>query len=268
MSVEGTERTGRRSRTGTDTETDTRDVDVAPPQASRARTASSGSGDGDGRPGAESVAWADPIRISFAGTTGAGSVGTNGSGSVGVAGVAGVGAELDAILAEAETDLVRALRRTDRSRAEGRAILEAHDELGAGHIEDLLDRMTELGYLDDERLAATLAERLTRKGQGPIVIGRTLRERRLDPDAIALALEALDDDDEAERAVELARARASRMRGVDSGAARRRLAAYLQRRGFDGATALRAADTALGEGARSNGSAHRGGSGVFFGNAD
>lgn len=203
---------------------------------------------------AEVQAWADPVRISFAGT--AATVGAHAA-----------RAELDAIIADAEQDLLRALRRSDRSRAEARVLLEAHDELGEGHIEDLLDRMTDLGYLDDERLAESLVERLTRKGQGPLVVRRTLRERCIDDAAIERALEALDGDDEDARAFELAAARATRLRGVEPTAARRRLVSYLQRRGFDGAMSMRAADAAL-QGGTAGGRRDRRTGGVYFGNAD
>lgn len=97
--------------------------------------------------------------------------------------------------------------------------------------ETVLDRLVEEGYLDDEQLARDLAERLReRKGMGERGVAAELRRRGLDP----AVLDEPDRDDELERAIEVAADRRRRMHGLDDETAERRLAGFLQRRGFGG----------------------------------
>lgn len=178
-----------------------------------------------------------------------------------------------AALEAAEQRALAALRRGDRSREElrrdlaGDAGLEA-EGLDAADIDALLDRLTDLGYVDDERMAEHLADRLTeRKRLGTEGLRRALRERRLDDAAIASVLAERDRDDEFDRAAELASDRAERMRGLDHDTAMRRLVAFLQRRGYGQGVAVIAAGEAL-TGSASVRPGRRGSASVFFGNAD
>lgn len=99
--------------------------------------------------------------------------------------------------------------------------------------EAVLDRLAEEGLVDDAQLARDLAERLReRKHLGERGIAAELRRRGLDPED----LEHSDADDELQRAIEAATERRRRMGSLDEQTAERRLAGWLQRRGFGGAT--------------------------------
>ena len=76
------------------------------------------------------------------------------------------------------------------------------------------------------------------------VYGAELRRRRLDNLAIEIALGALDDD-ELERALEIAHKRASQLRSYDAETAKRRLGAFLQRKGYSGSVVSTAVQRAL-----------------------
>lgn len=99
--------------------------------------------------------------------------------------------------------------------------------------DEVLDRLVEERYLDDAQLAQDLAERLReRKHLGERGIAAELRKRGLDPND----LEPSDDDDELQRAIDAAAERRRRTSGLDDETAERRLAGFLQRRGFGGST--------------------------------
>lgn len=184
-----------------------------------------------------------------------------------------------AAIAAAESTLIKRLRRADRSREELRRELE-HDRdlqsqpetcLDPAGIEAVLDRLTELGYIDDDRMAAAIATKLIdRKGKGIDGVRYELRRRLLDDVVIDRTLQQYDRDDEFERAAETARARAQRLGNVDPETALRRLTGYLQRRGFSSGVALIAAGEALHApgGARARPAADSPRDRVFFGNTD
>lgn len=95
----------------------------------------------------------------------------------------------------------------------------------------VLDRLVEERYLDDEQLARDEAERLReRKQLGERGIAAALRQRGLDP----AVLDEPDRDDELQRAIDAAADRRRRMGSLDDETAERRLAGWLQRRGFSG----------------------------------
>lgn len=146
----------------------------------------------------------------------------------------------------AEDRAVAMLRRADRSSGEMRAHLAADESLGEAEVEGILERLEALGYLDDGRLAEMLVEKhLVRQAKGRPAVERLLRDRGLDADAIEAALAEHDRDDEFERARASAESRATKLRGLDDETAMRRLASYLQRRGFTSGVAFRAAEEAL-----------------------
>jgi regulatory protein len=95
----------------------------------------------------------------------------------------------------------RSLRHRDRSRSE---IDERLAKAGVGEEERAaaLERLTQLGYVDDDRFAADRAAALAGRGQGDAAIRFDLQGRGVDPDATEAALAGL--VPEAERAVELA----------------------------------------------------------------
>jgi regulatory protein len=111
----------------------------------------------------------------------------------------------------------------------------ARREWGDDVIEHVLDELTRLGYIDDERFAKTKAQSaaqhkqhgrrrafidLIRSGVKGDVADRALREVYNDADTLAIARQ-------------LAEKQAPRLRQLDPIVARRRLVGMLQRRGFD-----------------------------------
>ncbi|MDJ1371605.1 regulatory protein RecX [Gulosibacter molinativorax] len=155
--------------------------------------------------------------------------------------------EHDEIDADAANDLlVRALARSPKSVSEADRFLAERTELGAREREAIINRMLDLGYLDDARLAEQLVSgSLSRKGLGHGGMTRELRKRGIDDGIIREALGSMDGDEEFERALELARERAGRFRGLDYETAERRLYGYLARRGFGGEIVRRAVNAAL-----------------------
>lgn len=105
----------------------------------------------------------------------------------------------------------RALRHADRSRAELEERL-AKRGFAEGERSAALDRLVELGWLDDGRTAGLRAAALADRGYGNAYIRADLERRGLPVEAALAALEA-----ERERA----------LRHADRGAA------WLARRGFD-----------------------------------
>lgn len=127
---------------------------------------------------------------------------------------------------------LRALGRKAASRQELDRTLERRD-VEPDVREAVLDRLERDGLVDDAQLARDLAERLReRKHLGERGIAAELRKRGLDPEV----LEASDDDAELRRAIEAAAERRRRMGSLDDDTAERRLAGWLQRRGFGGST--------------------------------
>lgn len=146
----------------------------------------------------------------------------------------------------AEKALLKRLASRPLSVSEARAFLTARDVAGAD-VERIVGSMLDYGYLDD----ASLAEQLThigveRRAQGRRVIAQTLARRGIPRDVADAALGSLPDDDD-ERALEAARARARSMSGLDRQVALRRLLGQLGRRGYGGSTAMSAAQQALDE---------------------
>jgi len=127
---------------------------------------------------------------------------------------------------------LRALGRRAASRQELDRTLERRDvqpEVRAA----VLDRLELEGLVDDAQLARDTAERLReRKHLGERGIAAELRKRGLDPDE----LDDVDRDDELQRAIDAAAERRRRMGSLDDETAERRLAGWLQRRGFSGGT--------------------------------
>lgn len=146
----------------------------------------------------------------------------------------------------AEEVLVRRLRGKQLSVSEARSVLREND-VDRDTIEDILDEFQHRGYLDDRTLAQLLVTSgVERKGQGRIALSRALSQRGIPRDVVEEALEELPDDD-AERALEFARSKASGMSRLEPDTALRRLLGQLARRGYGGSVAMNAARTALRE---------------------
>jgi regulatory protein len=94
----------------------------------------------------------------------------------------------------------RALASRDRSRGELEARLEQAGVTESAR-EEALASLEAAGMLDDGRVAESRAASLARRGYGDLAIRADLRRRRIDDEALALAIEAL--EPEAERAQRL-----------------------------------------------------------------
>jgi regulatory protein len=116
-----------------------------------------------------------------------------------------------------------------RSEAEVRTRL-LRRELPHDIVTDTLARLRELGYLNDAEFARFWVE--SRSGANPrgrYVVGRELRAKGVAQDTADSAMEALTEEESAERA---ARKKLRSLRGLDYPDFRNRLSGYLIRRGF------------------------------------
>lgn len=146
---------------------------------------------------------------------------------------------------DVETALLRALTRRDMSEREVRTWLSSRD-VPENDVEEWVERMQRLGYVDDLRMATHLVDKLVaRGGKGRGVIVQKLTERGIDRSTASEAVSHLDDDSQQQQATELAVARASRMGTLTDEAARRRLHGFLARRGFSSTVIREAVHQAL-----------------------
>ncbi len=101
--------------------------------------------------------------------------------------------------------------------------------------DQVLDRLTELNYLDDEAYGQALVEStLRRKPAGPQLLRQKLYQKGLDRSLIEkLVGEATDAQDLAPGAVELARKKLQSMQRLEAETRRRRIYGLLARRGFN-----------------------------------
>ena len=97
-------------------------------------------------------------------------------------------------------------------------------------VEETLRRLDELGLIDDRQFARMWINR--RKALGKTRIKWELRQKGVSNDVVEEALLAVDPETEYRSAVEAARVRWEKDRSPDERTRRRRLAAYLQRKGF------------------------------------
>jgi len=109
-----------------------------------------------------------------------------------------------------------------------------------GHAPDdiatVIARLMAARYLDDADFARTWVLTRARRGAAaPARLARELRAKGITDETIAAALRVLTEDwDPAEAAGEAARRKLKSLQGLPAEVARRRLAAYLERRGFSG----------------------------------
>lgn len=140
---------------------------------------------------------------------------------------------------------MNALARRGMSIAEMRDYLIGR-EFEGDEVELELDRLIGVALLDDEHLAATLVRTLReRKGLGRSALTAELRRRKLEPAAVESALDDLETGDELERATDIALRRAPQLRSLDQATAKRRLGAFLMRKGYSGSVVSAAVAAAL-----------------------
>ncbi|AMB58950.1 hypothetical protein AWU67_08830 [Microterricola viridarii] len=144
-----------------------------------------------------------------------------------------------------ERALLKKLARRDLSIVEVEQFLEQNG-LPAEELEEWVERMERLGYVDDLRLAENVVDQLRRrKGLGASSIKQELNRRRIAPAIISEALGESDQDDERARAMELAVKRAGQLSSYDDATAERRLTGFLMRKGYGSGVVRDAVKAAL-----------------------
>jgi regulatory protein len=135
-----------------------------------------------------------------------------------------------------------AVRPRSRRELEGRLLAAGFE---AEEVSSVLGRLERVGLIDDEAFARAVAEQsFGNRRAGARAVRASLAAKGVAPETAATVIEELGGDED-ERAVELARSRVTRLRGVPPERAFPRLAALLARRGYPPATARRAARIAL-----------------------
>lgn len=148
---------------------------------------------------------------------------------------------------EAARSGLRLLRYRARSEYELRKRLFAAEH-AADAVDEAVDRIRVWGLLDDADFAAEWVRgRRRRRGRSRGALARELREKGVAETHIAGALAGIDEADEQERATELVRGRLSRTSGAvrDGVGQRRRLVAFLARRGYPTGLAMSVVDAEL-----------------------
>ena len=129
---------------------------------------------------------------------------------------------------------VHALAGRGQSREEIERKLLSRD-LPEDAVADEIERLEGLGLINDVDLASDLLDRYgQRQGLGRQAVAQKMRDRRIAPEIIASTLESISDEDEHGRLLEVASDRARALQSLAPDVAKRRLVAYLQRRGFRG----------------------------------
>lgn len=110
--------------------------------------------------------------------------------------------------------------------------------------DDVVARLEERGYVDDEAYAELFAEQRARRGYGPRRVRNDLKKRGVERRLIDVAIEkAFDRESQLEAALERARKRVRRLKKEsDLWKRRQKLSQYLARRGFPFDIARRAAE--------------------------
>jgi regulatory protein len=140
---------------------------------------------------------------------------------------------------------LHALAGRDMSRYEVEAKLRQR-ELPRDVIEAEVESLISQGLINDEALAYDLVDRYAhRGGMAKPVVAQKLRQRHLDPVSIEQALSELDDDVEASKLDDLARDRLRKMGDLDAATTKRRLAGFLQRKGFSSSEVFSTLDRVL-----------------------
>jgi regulatory protein len=132
---------------------------------------------------------------------------------------------------------LRALTGTPKTRQQ-LADLLADRDVPDDAAETVLDRLAEVGLIDDEAFAqAWVSSRQAGRGLARRALKAELRAKGVDDDVAATAVEAVDDDDERETARRLVERRLPSMLRLDRATATRRLMGMLARKGYSGGLA-------------------------------
>jgi regulatory protein len=127
---------------------------------------------------------------------------------------------------------LRLLTTRARTQAELRRRLEERGFTTAA-IAGTLDRLERVGLVDDQTLAATVAEGRAARGLDAPAIALELRDRGVDPAVAERAAQAaVPAESRADRCRQVAEARLGQLQGLPPATQLRRLAGYLTRRGY------------------------------------
>jgi regulatory protein len=157
---------------------------------------------------------------------------------------------LDAILARDAIDraLSTAMRALDQRMQSSR---ELHTRLmrkgfEPETIDRALEKLSEYGYLNDERFAELWIEnRLAHRPRGKRMLEQELRQKGIDRQTVDETVAAMDIDDQA-AALELARKRMKSVQGLPLDEQKKKLTGMLARRGFDYGVIRTTLETVLG----------------------
>ena len=132
---------------------------------------------------------------------------------------------------------LRALTGAPKTRQQLADLLAGRD-IPDDAAEAVLDRLSEVGLIDDEAFAqAWVTSRQAGRGLARRALKAELRAKGVDDDVAATAVEAVDDDDERETARRLVDRKVPGMRRLDRATATRRLMGMLARKGYSGGLA-------------------------------
>lgn len=128
--------------------------------------------------------------------------------------------------------LLHQLARSAKSTAQLRKILEQR-EIPSDIAERVIERFTEVGLIDDAAYAETVVNsRRNFKGLAKSAIKRELNEKGLSPELVEAAISEITPEDDFESAKQLAVRRYRQMVHLEKAVRQRRLAGYLQRKGY------------------------------------
>lgn len=136
--------------------------------------------------------------------------------------------------------LLHQLARSAKSTSQLRKILEQR-EIPSEIAERVLERFTEVGLIDDAAYAETIVNsRRNYKGLAKSAIKRELNEKGVSQELVEEAISGITAEDDFESAKQLAIRRYRQMAHLERDVRTRRLAGYLQRKGY-GSTSVFAA---------------------------
>lgn len=108
-------------------------------------------------------------------------------------------------------------------------------ELPDDVVQEQISALERQGLIDDAELASNLVDKyVVRQGLGRRAAAEKMRQRGISPSVVAEALEGVSNEDESARLREVAEDRARALGSLAPEVAKRRLVAYLQRRGYSG----------------------------------
>jgi regulatory protein len=143
--------------------------------------------------------------------------------------------------------VLRQLAMAPRSRQQLRDKLRQRD-CPDDVAEAVLDRMTEVGLVDDEAYAAMLVRsQQAGRGLAARALARELRTKGIDDDTAQATLAEIDPEDERERARALVAKKLRAMHGLEATVQTRRLAGMLARKGYPSSVAFSVIREALAE---------------------